>query len=263
MKVSGGGSHGLTFHWPHVPKISATLIGFFLLSLLVHAFTFYLFQIVYPPVATISPPSAQINILTPTPENQALLKWIDAEDPAAIANPREVIPANLHEAPYRPSFAEIRTAPKPPDEQAAIVPFPEARSGLDLVKNVEKPRKPTAQPRTEIATSIKFSGDLSRRKIAAQPALKLDPSSSSSLDPLSFLVGVDEEGKVAYVFSTGALPSSSSEMRNSSGDETLDREAAQYLNRVQFSADPGHTSWGAVTFFWGSDAYKIAAPSAP
>ncbi|MEI9896045.1 MAG: hypothetical protein WDN28_19790 [Chthoniobacter sp.] len=81
-------------------------------SLLAHAGTFFLFQVVYPQRVTIPQPAPHVSLLTPSsPENIALLRWIEAEDPALVANDNPLAPPGLAEVRYRPSFASPRTAP--------------------------------------------------------------------------------------------------------------------------------------------------------
>ncbi len=126
--------HRLKFHWPPRPQISLALVGFLFLSVIAHGVAFYILQVVDPPVVVITPPPVQVNLLAPTtPENIALLQWIDANDPAAIANPHEVVPGNLYDLPYQRAGAEIRATPKSPDEQVAAVPFPAARDAMAVI----------------------------------------------------------------------------------------------------------------------------------
>src|SRR4051794_2442481 len=104
----------LTFHWPDYRKVSFALPGFILLSVLLHAAAFTVFQAVYPPSGALMAPPASVTLLTPsTPEYRALLNWVDAGDPALASRPQEVIPHGLMELPYQPSYAEVNTVPLP------------------------------------------------------------------------------------------------------------------------------------------------------
>ena len=244
-------SHGLTFHWPHRPQISLALLGFLFLSVLVHALAFYIFQIKYPLTAAIPPPPVQVNLLAATPENQALLKWIDSEDPAAIANPHEVIPPNLHDLPYKPSFAEIRTAPKSFDETSAPIVFPPARNPLYIINSglnhgQSTPISPPAQN-----TGLKFSGPLAARKISQEPALQFSSQSNSDhLEPAAFFVGVGPDGKVQYTFLINSYPD-----HFGSGNDSMDHQAEAHLRRIEFAPGSQGTTWGIATYFWGNDAF--------
>lgn len=240
MKPAGEHERHLTFHWPR-PRLSLALLGFLLASLLLHAMAFYLFQVVYPPTVAISPPAASVNLITPsTPENQALLRWIDSEDPAAIAKPHEIVPNNLYDISYQRSFADVRTGPKQPDEKNAAVQFPPAVDMAELIGDTGKsaPRAVTIAPHE---TELKFSGTLAGRKIANVPTGK--PGGPDIREPSNFLVGVAPDGKVQYVFFMGVEADDKA--------KALDAQAEKYLNRVEFARAGGDTAWGMATFYWG------------
>src|SRR5947209_19467100 len=74
-------------------------------SLLAHAGTFFLFHVVYPQRVTIPQPAPHVSLLNPSsPENIALLRWIEAEDPALVATDNPSIPPGLVDVRYRRSF---------------------------------------------------------------------------------------------------------------------------------------------------------------
>lgn len=246
--ASGGHSHGLTFHWPRRPPVSPALAGFFFLSLFAHALAFYIFQVVYPPTGRIAPPPAQVNLLASTPENQALLRWVESEDPAAIANPHEIIPKDLCDAPYQPSFAEIRTAPKPVDENETPVYFSPAQNVSDIVSDALKPGKQPFKKLPARQTELKFSGPLAARGITSRPPLKFDAPGSVNLDPASFFVGVGADGKVRYTFLINSYPD-----HFGSGDGLIDRQAEAHLRRIEFAPGGEGIAWGIAAYFWGND----------
>lgn len=251
MKPAAPAHHRLTFHWPSRPRVSLTLIGFFFLSALAHIMAFYVFQVLYPTSVTTTPPPAQVTMLAPTPENQALMKWIESEDPSAIANPHEIIPASLHDLPYKPSFEEIRTAPKTVDEKGLAVTFPPAVNPLDMISRSQKPAKEPAAARAEPGTELRFSGPLAGRKINAAPEFKFTPQNTNKpLETASFFVGVDAEGTVQYTVPITSYPD-----HIGSGDENVNQQAEAHLRRVQFAPSNQNITWGIATYFWGSDAY--------
>ena len=256
MKPAGvsqpaGHSHRLTFHWPNRPQLSLPLLGFLFLSVLAHAVAFYIFQVKYPLTAAIPPPPVQVNLLAATPENQALLKWIDSEDPAAIANPHEIIPPNLNDLPYKPSFAEIRTAPKAFDEKASPIVFPSARNPLYIINSgVNHGQSVSVNPPAQ-NTELKFSGPLAARKIKLEPALQLVPQSNSDhLEPSTFFVGVGPDGKVQYTFLINSYPD-----HFGSGNDSMDQQAETHLDQIEFAPGGGGVTWGFATYFWGNDAF--------
>src|ERR1700733_6449459 len=118
----------LTFHWPVEKGFPFVLFVCVAGSLFAHAATFFLFQVVYPQRVTIPQPAPHVSLLTPSsPENIALLRWIEAEDPALLANDNPVVPPGLAMVRYRPSFNTLRTEPLgSPVEKAPAVRFPRA-----------------------------------------------------------------------------------------------------------------------------------------
>src|SRR5882757_7824418 len=103
---------GLIFEWPERERFPFILFGCVFLSLVAHVATFFVFQVVYPQRVTIPPPPPQVSLLTASsPENQALLRWIAAEDPALVASARSVVPPGLLEVPYRPSYTTGHAVP--------------------------------------------------------------------------------------------------------------------------------------------------------
>jgi hypothetical protein len=243
---------GLTFAWLHRPRLSLALPGFLLLSLLVHALTFYVFQVAYPPPVTVAPPPVQVNVLAPTSlEKQELLRWIESEDPAAIANPQEVSPGSIRDVIYQPSFATVRTAPKTFGEKQSTVHFPPTVNSAALIESNQKQSAAVPRKNGPQQTELRFSGALAGRKITTRPALKLDAGNIANPGQTGFFVGVNSDGAIQYVF-----------LQNSSGDEGLDRQAEKHLSGFQFARAAGGVTWGFVTFFWGDDVRASAPPSA-
>jgi hypothetical protein len=252
MKTPGAPEPGgLTFAWLHRPRLSLALPGFLLLSLLVHALTFYIFQVAYPPSVTIAPPPVQVNVLTPTsPENQELLRWIESEDPAVIANPHEASPGGIRDVTYQPSFATVRTAPKTFGEREAAVFFPPAVNGAALLGGAQKQSAAIPRKNEPQKTELRFSGPLAARKITARPALKLNAGGIANPGQTVFFTGVSADGAVQYVF-----------LQNGSGDSGLDRQAENHLAGFKFSRAAAGVTWGFATFFWGDDARAAAPPA--
>src|SRR4030088_979313 len=83
MNVSSATANDLVFRWDRPGRGKWTLSGFLLGSLFLHAFGFYLFQIVYPPAVALLPPPGRVSLISPdTDEGRQLLSWLEAEDPA-------------------------------------------------------------------------------------------------------------------------------------------------------------------------------------
>lgn len=242
-------SHRLKFHWPQRPQISLALIGFLFLSVLAHGLAFYILQVVDPPVVAITPPPVQVSLLTPsTPENVELLKWIDSEDPAAIANPHEIVPGNLYDMAYQRSPADIRATPKSPDELTAPVPYPPAQDAMKITGTQEESPAAAVVKMPPLQTALRFSGELAGRKILKQPPLKFDIPGEGSREPDSFMVGVGPDGKVLYTFFLG--------VETDDKAKAIGKQAENYLGSLEFSREAGGVAWGVATYYWGNDTYQ-------
>jgi hypothetical protein len=225
---------------------SWVLLGFIGLSLLVHAFAFLVFQVVYPQRVTIPPPSVQVSLLNPdTPEQQAILRWVDAEDPALVATGAVAIPPSLFEVPYKPSYAALRTPPRNlpvPSERPEQPPSP---LSLPLRLPGEATPKRTAPDSSATAplTSAEFGGLLASRGF--RPSGELHAQATAPLEPPTFLIAVNAAGQVRNVF-----------RQQSSGDDAADQAASDYLAHGTFSARPGTAvTWGLATIIWGREIY--------
>jgi hypothetical protein len=243
--------HGLTFHWPDPRKVTFLMPGFFLLSILVHALTFYVFQIVYPPYVSITPPPMQVRLLTPdSPEHAATLRWIESEDPALLMPSHEISLDKLLPVPYRPSFATSRSLPKSEVEEKAGPLFPPVASTLEIVRRNEPRAKIQESAGNPVSGIVRLSDSLARRATAALATSRVDVKSANVLEPAHFLLGVNDRGEVRFVF-----------LEHSSGDKVVDERAGEYLRGVSFAPVAVETTWGFVTFLWGSEAYGAAPQS--
>lgn len=246
----------LTFQWPEFAPVSWPLAAFIALSLLAHALTFYIFQIEYPPASRVIPPPAQVSVLAAdSPENEALLRWLDAEDPALAAKPPQAVPPGSLDVAYTPSYSAVRAVPGMVEKPAPPPPYPAVKSGVELIAGapVAAAETPAAQPRPEVKTQLRFSGGLVR-----EPSrLAFVPTALTELLPARFLVGVSGRGETRYVF-----------LRESSGDKGLDKQAETLLRSSTFApprtaaADRDAIHWGFATFAWGADVFTQTRPAA-
>lgn len=243
----------LVFRWP---ERTASLLfpAFLVVSLVVHASAFYLFQVAYPPSVTLSPPPAQVTLITPDrPESAAFLRWVQAQDPAIAGSIEEVAPPpGLGERPYRPSYATAHAFQMEVEPREEVTGFPAARTLLDARDS--SPTAATPAPRRSVATSLAFSEELDARDAAPNAPLKLATPSRVNLHATVFLVGVGASGDVRYCFpqagSTGA----------SSGDPKVDAQAEVLLRTHPFLPSQTPLQWGFAMFTWGAQAYENAAP---
>lgn len=239
--MSAEATSGLVFPPYKERKIPLALVGFIGLSLFAHAATFFLFQAVYPERVTIPPPAPQVALLTgSTPENQALLRWVAAEDPALVVDSRGAEPPSVMAIPYKPSYATLRTPPRSaPEESVRAEPAP---SPIVLPFGPEIKATGAAAPPAPAPTAVRLSGPLANRSVLRPGALDL--KAAAPLRPARFLLGLNAKGEARFSF-----------LQDSSGDESADRAAAAFLAGSAFSPDATEIAWGVATVEWGADAY--------
>ncbi len=227
----------LVFRWPErIP--SFLLPGIFLLAVAAHAVAFYLFQIVYPPIVSIAPPPAQVTLLTPSsPENRALLQWVEAQNPEAAPRLQATLPPGLEPPGYTPSYAAVRTLPKP----FALPAAPEAYPAVALLAGAPS-GSATPEPRPAVGTAVRFSNELAARAAGAAAPAPL-PAAGGAFPPSVFLAGVDDRGAVRYLF-----------LQQSSGNPGLDRQAEEWLRERPFAREENAAplAWGFATVAWGA-----------
>jgi hypothetical protein len=241
---------GLVFRSLEAGIIPWTLLGFILLSACIHAFGFYIFQTIYPPAARVGPPPVQVGLLVPgTPEADAILRWIDSEDPALAAEPAKVPVPGLMNLPYIPSYSVVHARPVMAAPTRETLPNPSGAQGLDLIRMATS--RAAASPKTPApaATIVSFSGGVKDAVIAPMPGFAgLHEADPGELQPARYLLGVSDQGEVRYVF-----------LQEPSGDKTLDAGAGRILEQVRFRKSGARLTWGFATFYWGSAVY--AQPS--
>ena len=235
----------LTFDWPRREGFPFLLFGCIAASLCAHAATFFLFQVA-DPLGTSLPRSApQVSVLTPSsPESIALLHWIDAQDPALVATANSVTPPGVFDIAYRPSYAAMRTAPLGPVEQPVAVAFPPARDPLAIITSADA--RPPAPPAVSAPhpTDVIFSSALAARAPAPLPPPALKTRTAEPAEPTRHLIGVTDRGEVRFVF-----------LQSSSGNSSLDDQAAAHLQTLTFTPGDAPITWATATVTWGDDAY--------
>ncbi len=245
----------LLFHWERPRRRQFAIAGFLLLSALLHALGFYIFQIVYPPPIALLPPPAQVSLIAPTtPEATTFLTWLEAEDPALAAQTQRPPDARAFQLPrlaHVPSYVTVkprlkdfpapRETPSPP---SAMPPQPVPVA------------PPAATPRPlKAPTTLLFSNELGDVPVT-HPDLKFRATTREAPENARFRVAVDSLGAVRYVF-----------LEQSSGDAALDEEARQYLALCRFqtpltkSAAIGGLIWTNATFLFGNDLQLPPSPS--
>jgi len=250
MSAKSARRHALFGQEPGI--IPWTLLGFILLSACVHAFGFYLFQAIYPPAAHIGPPPVQVSLLAPgTPEADAILHWIDSEDPALSVEPARAPIPGLMTLPYFPSYGKAHARPVMARSAESPLLYPDGASGLDLVKLAASHPTPAPPGPAPAATALTFSGPLKAASVDRMPLFdRLHEADLGELQPARFLIGVTGTGAVQYVF-----------IQDSSGDKPLDATAGTLLQQVRFHPMSAPLTWGFATFDWGSAVYARPTPA--
>ena len=263
MNAPGAQTSDLVFGWERPGRGKWTLTGFLFASLGLHAFGFYLFQIVYPPAVALLPPPGRVSLIAPdSDEGRQLLRWLEAEDPALASTTQ---PAPEARALVLPT---IQHAPSYLARQPALRDLPPVPSALRIPSAhppgpVEKPMPPAQITTKPVATGIRLSHELDSLIAPVTPELKFSASNRESPQPAVFLIAVTEKGEVRHCF-----------LQNSSGDAALDEQARKYLAMTRFPAIRNSQSstlvflkWGSATVEWGNDLTlpppPNPAPTAP
>lgn len=231
-------SRRLIFDWTPL-RLNQPLIGFVAASLLVHFAAFYLFHIVYPTTSSLLPAAARISVLNPkNPDDHRILDWAELHDPSALSMPKfrndlvsDLVPH------YRPSFST--TSPSPLPEPQPTIPLQTASPSLFSAEALFPLRKKPIVAPTEraFATQLEFGHNLQSRRPMFSGSL---PSASEVLEPTTFFVGVNREGRVEHLF-----------LWQTSGNDRRDSEAERFLRQIQFETGPS-TAWDLVKFRWGT-----------
>ena len=244
MKPGPEGSQ-LTFAWPEREPFPWMLFGFVLLSFVAHAGSFFIFQVVDPQRATLPLRAPQVHLLAgSTPEERAVLEWIDAEDPSLVAGAGSVTPPGVLDVAYRPSYATPRTAPRSVSEPQAPVQFPAVKTPLAIIRSADARPADTARIPQPSATRASFSDAIASRPLVRAPELTPTKKAAEPLEPSRYLIGVTDRGEVRFVF-----------VQSSSGDPALDTEGAARLASAAFASDESPIVWAHATIAWGDDAY--------
>jgi hypothetical protein len=250
MNLTASPDFPLLFQWEPPRVQRGPIIFFLILSLLGHAFCFYLFQIVYPPPIALLPPPARVSLIAAdSPEGQTLLHWIEAEDPAlafTTVRPTEVKLRALPQIEHAPSYQTHQPMLREPPplnvdlrEPSAEIPGP-----VRIAPRVAGP-----ESSQQISTTISFSREFTSLGKAVMPPLKFTASTNEAPQNMRFRVGIGPGGDVQYCFPL-----------KSSGDSALDEQARQTIALCRF---PGagkqqrptfeELVWGIVTLDWGND----------
>lgn len=232
----------LVFRWPE--RTSSLLLPLlFIISVAIHGVALYIFQVQYPPTVVSAPPPAQVMLLTgDTPQGAALLKWVEARDPATAARGMSPPPPAIQEIRYEPSYATVQVQPLEPEPAAEPMTLPSAHTLLDWT--CQREALPIPEPPKRVVSSLRFSEKLRARDAAPGAPLNLAVRSGVNLHRAVFLTAVSGRGEVRYCF-----------LQEQSGDAAMDAEAERLLRDHPFAPSDTPLEWGYSVFTWGAEAY--------
>jgi hypothetical protein len=246
----------LLFGWESPRRRQVELAAFLALSFVAHAFCFYVFQIVYPPIVSLLPPPARVSVISSrSEEGRALLRWIEAEDPALALMTQ------------RPPEARLPALPSVEHVPSYLAAEPVLKEIPPQLPNIPDSQEPAAAPlghrqpafvRGSATTSVLFSKEIEAFGNPTLPSLSFVASNEEPPQAVRFRVAVSEGGEIRYCFPL-----------NSSGDPALDKQARRYLTLCRFSKSPASTekgnsflTWGIATIEWGNDIARSQRLSA-
>jgi hypothetical protein len=249
----------LVFSWAPPRKRRRALIVFLILSLLLHALCFYIFQIVYPPTVALMPPPARVILISPDdPESLALLRWVEAEDPALTTTTQRLSETKSLVLPlvqHRPFYASHQ---------------PKLKIHPPLMPDLSIPSSavigPVRLPQMKVNASAPGLARKTTANFADLPSALGDPIFADFRFRLTrpdapanarFRVAIDERGTIRFSF-----------LIESSGDPALDEQARTFLQLCRLKTkenSPGTNGtalfWTTATILWGNDLAPSSGPS--
>lgn len=239
----------MTFDWSGRHRSSWSLALLIFGSLVIHSAAF-LFVHIRTPERNVVPRTAQpVQLLTPfapdgtpSPENEAVLRWIAAEDPSLVARVASVEPEGLLDVPFRPSYLVSRTRPRDVPTEAMTIQYPPARDSLEFILSADAKPAPVPPPVRETQTTVLFDGSL-RERMVADTVITPAAKSAESLATVELLVGVADSGEVRFCF-----------VQSSSGVIAMDAEAVRLVSGIHLAKAEVPMAWSGASVRWGSDA---------
>ena len=245
----------LLFSWSPPQQRRLTFFLFLIGSAILPALCFYIFQVVYPPTVALLPAPARLSVISPDdPESLALLRWVEAEDPALASTTRRPptyrainLPNLEHIPSYKNHEPQLRTLP----ETGPDLSIPSSAA----VARLPRPQLEPVMPLVIRKTTAVFS-DLSATPTF--PSFTFRLSRSDAPANARFRVAIDHVGTVRYCF-----------LSESSGDPALDEQARQFLllcrfasrNEISLPQPDGGLIWTVATILWGNDFQPLPSPS--
>src|SRR5436309_10341350 len=206
------------------------------------------------------PPPARVTLISPDdPESLALLRWVEAEDPALTTTTQRLPEAKSLVLPpiqHRPSYAS---------HQPKLKTLPPLTPDLSIPSSAAT--GPVRLPRMKANASAPGLARKTTANFADLPAALGDPVFADFKFRLTrpdapanarFRVAIDERGTIRFCF-----------LIESSGDPALDEQARNFLQLCrlktnQNTAGIGRAAlfWTSATILWGNDLVPNSSTSA-
>jgi len=240
----------LIFPWEPPRPRKRAITMFILASIALHAFCFYLFQIIYPPTISLLPPPGRVAMISSqSQDGQVLLRWLEAEDPALASMTQRppdakgfALPAVQHVPSYLTAQPPLKKLPKLEADPQPLSSHPPGP--------IVFPRTQPGAPLGAVPTTLNFSGEFEHGGAAAISEMQFNASRAEPPEAAEFQIAVDSAGAVRYCF-----------LHRTSGDAALDQQARNYIVRCRLNPAKGNNLstpdaliWGSVTVMWGTDA---------
>lgn len=247
----------LLFNWGPRRRRKRSIVSFVIASFVIHAFGFYLFQIIYPPTVALLPPPGRVGVISATTEEgRQLLRWLEAEDPAVALmtqRPSETKAIMPPKVPHVPSYTGHQPALKPVPPYEPDLRVPSAHPpGPVLPPRTSPSTAPVVAP-----TTIQFSPEFETFGAPQFPETHFARAGNDPPEGAVFRVAVSAAGDVRY-----------SMIQHSSGDTALDEQARQALAFCRFPSRQNPKSeiendliWGTANVQWGNDLASAPQPS--
>ena len=232
---------GLTFDWPLRRWFSARFAALFLVSALVHAAAFFVFQVVEKSAVNSPARERGVTLLSSdVAEHRSLLAAVEAEAPT-MALSHALLPADdLLRVPYRSSFdgsaRVVRDVERLKNRDSYPLPF-----SMHVEKTAAVMRAGDGRiAEKEFPGRVEFSEPLGSRPFISRMPVPRLPQSHSVSSP-TYWIGVSPGGDVQW-----ALRS------RSSGSEEMDAEALNFVKSIKFEPRGSAVEWADATVVLGS-----------
>jgi hypothetical protein len=243
---------GLAFDWKRERRFSFRLTMLVFISVVAHAFCFYLFQVVYPASERFIPATAGMTLLSPSdPRSRELLREIEDRVVYFDSSTRESVrelEIDSYAVPFRSSFAnhelEIKLAPRVREDAPFPEPFDFERPFLPgVAKSLQEEGAERLLRGAGAAAALQIIPDelLRDRAILARGDWKWASERRAELEGqrVVLTVGVAPQGQLQHV------------LINTGIDSVLDAKIVAAARGIRF--EPGEGSelqWGTLRLQW-------------